>query len=210
MKVYKNKKGQVLYIPINKDMQLQIKADWPVMEIFRADLISVFLKTKTFKIKLVKDMFFWVFEQQLLVGLQECLEKKRELPVSINQDIGRLNNFVYHGTIHQKNKLEYANNTGGTRYWVGSKYEVWSCYYNPSLHAYTWLYNDTNNTTLLSITPSYNFGSLQPFFQVLKKYKPFYQVHLSDDELKNLILKISDLVGRVNENTEKNRNQILK
>lgn len=200
MKIQTKKSQYKLLMYVQPHIKLIIESyDAPIMELYRGDFIKVSLKIKKKKVLLAKDFFFWIFEQQWLAALEECLQKNRLLDSSITESIGRLSNFVYHGTAEQKNSLVYTKDNNHE--WVGEKYGVWTTANACGLKNSTWLYNDASTRTVFSVTPSYQYYSVKPLSKFLKKYKPLLQMNLSEELLQKMFDTISHIVKTVNINT---------
>lgn len=213
MKTWKNKNGRELHIYLDVHAKLIIECkDIALAKMYRTDFIYVYLKIKKTKMLLVKDFFFWAFEQQLLVELQECLEQKRELPESIVRDIGFLKNIYYNGQDYAQKKFDIYFPNEKNR-WLWDKYELWSSLHRKNLRNASWLYNDSQKRTKFLITPEYIFTTPTPFNRFLQRFKPLFEISLSDETVKQLIVIVGHLVEKANENSaqhEKEKYQFVK
>lgn len=128
----------------------------------------------------VSELLYWEFFRYLNVfseQLLKCIQGNLILHESIIKNIGFYEN-QYRKKRYRKN-LIYKTGEDGDKYWIGSRYSLFSAY--GMVNQESWLYNDQDGNIVFEFTPVYPWFYSDPepgetfikYSEWMKNYKPY-------------------------------------
>lgn len=190
-------------LQLNKLISIKIDSFGAIETLYPCDEVIVTLCRESNEYNLAEDCVR--VELESLQGLlSSALRNNAPLHESIKQDIG----YLWNEELQNKPGLTYESLDSGTAYWVGLRNLLWETRGNAKLVLSSWLYNDSDGSIVLEITPSYPWhfktSSRKEKFityeQWLQKYKPLEKFIIP----KNVASAWKDQITSVLESIEKN------
>jgi hypothetical protein len=160
---------------LNSTDKIIIKLKEPLAEVDCCYMADMILEYEQQKILLSREPIFFNM-QKLAELLEEALNNKLFLHVSINNDIGYLSNEYY----QHRNNIVMNDVLQESLRWIGFTYYLWEGSKKNTRYV-TWLYNDDNGENVLEVTPAYPYLFCDPdkephyvsYEEWIKNYKPF-------------------------------------
>ncbi|MBP6869623.1 hypothetical protein KBC04_01970 [Candidatus Babeliales bacterium] len=120
--------------------------------------------------------------QSFIGNLKKTINNNLQLDKSIIKNLGLMENQYWNESQFQKKEFIMVNSSdGSSKYWIGSRYEIWNFNGKGSQSINVWLYNDDNGNIIFEVTPLYQWSFLpdepenpdfQTYEEFMKDYKP--------------------------------------